>query len=67
MRDLKALLFRLEEAGADPDDTIMLSSDGRSAIIVKVRPGMHQSFEDDAELALTDEDREFLRALRIPL
>jgi hypothetical protein len=65
VRDLRALLAKLDKADLDPDDTVIFDSATRSVTVVRVRPGMHQPV-GDPELSLTDEDKEFLRALRIP-
>lgn len=64
MRDLKALLSRLEEVDADPDDLVVFAPDGTYLLVVRAAGGMHQTFDDD--LDLTEADREFLRSLRIP-
>ncbi len=64
VRDLKALLSRLEEVNAEPDDSLIFTADERYVLLVRAVAGMHQSFDD--ELPLTEADREFLRALRIP-
>ncbi len=64
VRDLKALLSRLEEVNAKPDDTLIFAADERYVMLVRAVGGMHQSFDD--ELPLTEADREFLRALHIP-
>ncbi len=58
-RDLKALLSRLEEVNAHPDDTLVFAPDERYAPVVGAARGMHQP--SDEELPLTEADRESLR------
>jgi hypothetical protein len=65
LRDLKALLVRLEEANADPDAILVFSPDERYVLLVRPHSGMHQPM-DEPELELSEQDREFLRALHIP-
>ena len=59
VRLLLALLAKV-----DPRDLVMVDSEG-DLLFLNDRPGMHQSL-DDAELALfSEDDRRFLRSLRI--
>jgi hypothetical protein len=65
VRELRALLRKLDQADLDPDDTVIFDAEKMSIIVVRVRPGLHQPFDDDPEFCLTDEDKQFLRSLRI--
>jgi hypothetical protein len=54
-------------AKADPDATIMVDSKTGSLLILSCKAGMHQSFDDQPGLALTEDDKDFLRSMRIPI
>jgi hypothetical protein len=62
--ELLALMPRLEEA--DPEDTVVINAGSRSVFLLNTRPGLFQPVEDRADLGLTEDDENFLRALRIP-
>jgi hypothetical protein len=53
---------------ADPADRVIVDQKTGCLLILGVRAGLHQSFEDDEiALQLTDSDKEFLRSMRIPI
>ncbi len=66
VRELLELAARLSTA--DPEGTVIFDAENRCAIVVVVKPGMHQPFEEDETdlLRLTEQDKQFLQAMRIP-
>lgn len=65
VRELLALAARLHNA--DPDATVIFDAENRCAIVVGLRPGMHQPVDEEADLLrLTEQDKQFLQAMRIP-
>ncbi len=65
VRELLELAARLSTA--DPDATVLFDQQRRCAIVVVVRPGMHQPFDEEPDLLhLTEQDKQFLQAMRIP-
>ena len=65
VRDWLQIAARLK--AADPDSSVLVDERNGCLIVLRVRSGMHQPFEDeDADLLrLTEQDRKFLRAMRI--
>ncbi len=59
VRLLLALLAKV-----DPQDLVMADGKG-DLLLLNDRPGMHQPLEEPELPAFSDEDRRFLRALRI--
>jgi hypothetical protein len=65
VRELLEVAARL--AHADPEGTVIFDHANRCLIVVVVRPGMHQPFEEETDpLRLTEQDKQFLQAMRIP-
>lgn len=65
VRELLQAAARL--ADADPEGTVIFDRENRCLIVVVVRPGMPQPLEDDPDpLHLTEQDKQFLQAMRIP-
>lgn len=65
VRELLALAARLSTA--DPEGTVIFDQENRCVIVVVVRPGMHQPFDEEPDpLRLTEQDKQFLQAMRIP-
>jgi hypothetical protein len=65
VRELLELADRLSTA--DPEGTVVFDHENRCVIVVVVRPGMHQPFEEEPDLLrLTEQDKRFLQAMRIP-
>ncbi len=65
VRELLELAARLSTA--DPDATVLFDPENRCAIVVVVRPGMHQPFDEEPDpLHLTEQDKQFLQAMRSP-
>jgi hypothetical protein len=48
---------------ADPDDIVLFDSSSDSLLLIFIRSGMHQTFEDSTALAVGEEG--FLRAMHI--
>jgi hypothetical protein len=61
---LLALMPQLKEA--DQEDTVVINADSTSVFLLNTRSGLFQPLEDPADLRLTEDDENFLRALRIP-
>ncbi len=51
-------------AKVDPRDLVMVDGNG-DLLFLNDRPGMHQSLDEVERAAFSEEDRRFLRALRI--
>lgn len=65
VRELLQLAARLSTA--DPEGTVIFDPENRCVIVVVVRPGMHQPFDEETDLLrLTEQDKQFLQAMRIP-
>ncbi len=67
VRELLEIAARLSTA--DPEGTVILDEANRCLIVLVVRSGMHQPLEEEDEtdpLRLTEQDRQFLQAMRIP-
>jgi hypothetical protein len=65
VRELLEAAARL--ANADPEGTVIFDEANRCPIVVATRPGMHQAFDEAADLLrLTEQDKQFLQAMRIP-
>lgn len=65
VRELLQAAARL--ADADPEGTVIFDHENRCLIVVVARPGMHQPLEDEPDpLHLTEQDKRFLQAMRIP-
>ena len=62
--ELLALVPQLEEA--DQEDTVVINAGSDSVLLLNTRPGLFQPLEDLANLRLTEDDENFLRALHIP-
>lgn len=62
--ELLALVPQLEEA--DEDDTVVINAGSDSVLLLNTRPGLSPPLEDPADLRLTEDDENFLRALHIP-
>lgn len=48
---------------ADPDDTVLFDSSLDSVVVVSIRSGMHQSFDEFTALSVGEE--EYLREMHI--
>jgi len=65
VRELLEAAARL--ASADPEGTVIFDEANRCLIVVVARPGMRQAFDEEADpLHLTEQDKRFLQAMRIP-
>ncbi len=65
VRELLEAAARL--ASADPEGTVIFDEGHRRLIVVVARAGMRQPFEEEADpLRLTEQDKRFLQAMRIP-
>ncbi len=62
--ELLALMPQLEEA--DGEDTVVINAGADSVLLLNTRPGMFPLLENPADLRLTEDDGNFLRALHIP-
>jgi hypothetical protein len=62
--ELLALVPQLEEA--DSEDTVVINAGSNSVLLLNTRPGLFPPLEDPADLRLTEDDENFLRALHIP-
>lgn len=63
--ELLALMPQLEEA--DPEDIVVINAGSKSVFLLNTRLGLFQPLEEDlADLRLTEDDENFLRALHIP-
>lgn len=60
---VRELMARL--AWADPEDNVVLDPDSQCLRLFRTRPGLFQPLDDLEVLGLTDQDKEFLRAMRI--
>jgi hypothetical protein len=60
VRELVELL-----SGCDSDSTVICDARSEALIVVSVRGGMHQEWPAAEPLFLSDEDNDFLCALRI--
>jgi hypothetical protein len=58
VRELLTLLSR-----ADPEDIVVFQASSESLLLISIRPGMNQRFEDLTVLTL--EEKELLRAMHI--
>jgi hypothetical protein len=58
VRELLTLL-----SSADPEDIVVFEASSESLLLISVRPGMNQTFEDLTVLTL--EEKELLRAMHI--
>jgi len=62
--ELLTLMPQLEEV--DGEDTVVINAGADSVLLLNTRPGMFPPLENPADLRLTEDDGNFLRALHIP-